>query len=194
MDRALATGGFCQIKGVPSHLKYESDGSPGVSDLAGVLHGSVNADRDLANLLKTQLLFWMLAAPDGHAKNFSVRLLPQGRYTLTPLYDVMSIWPVKGNGPNQFSMLKAKMAMAVLGKNKHYHFNGIHRRYSNYMAIKCFGRADAEYVIHDVLQQVPTVINSMTRQIPSDLPESLAMSLIKGLRKLAENLEQMPKG
>lgn len=184
---------FCQIKGVPSHLKYESDGGPGVSDLAGVLHGSVNADRDLTNLLKTQLLFWMLAAPDGHAKNFSVRLLPQGRYALTPLYDVMSIWPVEGNGPNQFSMFKVKMAMAVLGKNKHYHFKDIQRRHFNYMAVKCFGRADAEDVIHDVLQQVPTVINAMMRQIPTDFPESLALSLIKGLRKSAENLEQMPK-
>ena len=67
----------------------------------------------------------MLAAPDGHAKNFSIRILPQGRYALTPLYDVMSIWPVEGNGPNQFSMFKAKMAMAVLGKNKHYHFKDI---------------------------------------------------------------------
>ena len=30
-----------------------------------------------------QLLFWMMAATDGHAKNFSIRLLAQGRYRLT---------------------------------------------------------------------------------------------------------------
>ncbi len=128
---------FCQVKGVPSHLKYESDGGPGLSDLASVLAGSVHAEEDLSTLLKSQLLFWMLAAPDGHAKNFSIRVLPQGRYCLTPLYDVMSIWPVEGAGPNQFSHFRAKMAMALLGKNRHYHFKDIQRRHFNSTAARC---------------------------------------------------------
>jgi serine/threonine-protein kinase HipA len=93
---------FCQVKGLSSHLKYEADGGPGVAELATVLQGSIQAEEDLTSLLTSQMLFLMLAAPDGHAKNFSIRILPQGRYTLTPHYDVMSIWPVEGNGPNQF--------------------------------------------------------------------------------------------
>ena len=52
------------------------------------------------DLLLAQILFWLLAAPDGHAKNFSLHLLPGGRYRLAPLYDVMSIWPVVGSGPS----------------------------------------------------------------------------------------------
>lgn len=43
----------------------------------------------------------MLAATDGHAKNFSLRILSQGRYQLTPLYDVLSIWPVMGEASNK---------------------------------------------------------------------------------------------
>ncbi len=113
---------FCQVMGVPSHLKYESDGGPGLSDLAGLLKGSIQAEKDLTTQLTTQLLFWMFAAPDGHAKNFSIRVHPQGQHRLTPLYDVVSIWPVEGNGPNQFSMFKAKMAMNIFEKNKHYQF------------------------------------------------------------------------
>jgi serine/threonine protein kinase HipA of HipAB toxin-antitoxin module len=35
-----------------------------------------------------------------HAKNFSIRLLPAGRYALTPLYDVMSIWPIEAARTN----------------------------------------------------------------------------------------------
>jgi serine/threonine-protein kinase HipA len=31
---------FCQALGVPSHLKYESDGGPGLADLAAVLRGT----------------------------------------------------------------------------------------------------------------------------------------------------------
>lgn len=42
----------------------------------------------------------MLAAIDGHAKNFSIHLPPEGRFRLTPLYDVISAWPIVGNKAN----------------------------------------------------------------------------------------------
>jgi serine/threonine-protein kinase HipA len=183
---------FCQVMGVPSHLKYESDGGPGLADLAGVLKGSVQAEKDLTTLLTTQLLFWMLAAPDGHAKNFSIRVLQQGRYQLTPLYDVMSIWPVEGNGPNQFSMFKAKMAMAVFGKNKHYLFKDIQRRHFHNMAGKCFDRISAEDVIVRVLEATPRVIESMMNKLPKGFPNWIAESVFNGLRSTAGLLERMP--
>lgn len=184
---------FCQVKGLSSHLKYEADGGPSVADLALVLQGSVQAEKDLTTLLTTQLLFWLLAAPDGHAKNFSLRILPQGRYALTPLYDVMSIWPVQGNGPNQFSMFKAKMAMAVLGKNKHYLFKDIQRKHFNTMAAKCFQRVDAEDVIRTVLARVPTAIDAVAGRLPPGFPEWIAQSIFEGLRSSAAHLERMPK-
>jgi serine/threonine-protein kinase HipA len=184
---------FCQVMGVPSHLKYESDGGPGLSDLAGVLKGSVQAEKDLTTLLTTQLLFWMLAAPDGHAKNFSIKVLPQGRYQLTPLYDVMSIWPVEGNGPNQFSMFKAKMAMAVLGKNKHYLLKDIQRRHFNNMAGKFFDRIDAEAVISRVIAATPIAIEAMKRKLPQGFPIWIAESVFDGLRRSSQLLEKMPR-
>jgi len=184
---------FCQVKGVPSHLKYESDGGPGLADLAGVLSGSVRAEQDLATLLKSQVLFWMLAAPDGHAKNFSIRLLPQGRYSLTPLYDVMSIWPVEGNSASQFSHYKAKLAMALLGKNKHYHFKDVQRRHFNSTAAKCFQRTDAEDLIEQVLERTTTAIDNVAKKLPKGFPEKVAESIFQGLRKSAEQLDRMPK-
>ena len=48
---------------------------------------------DLTTFFKAQVLFWMLRAIDGHAKNFSLFLKPGGRFQLTPLYDVLSAWP-----------------------------------------------------------------------------------------------------
>jgi serine/threonine-protein kinase HipA len=184
---------FCQVLGAPSNLKYESDGGPGLADLASVLKGSSQTAKDLTTLLTTQLLFWLLAAPDGHAKNFSIKILPQGRYQLTPLYDVMSIWPVEGNGPNQFSMFKAKMAMAVSGKNKHYLFKDIQRRHFNNMAVKCFDRIDAEDVIRRLLQATPIAIESMKSKLPNGFPIWIAESVFDGLRRSAELLEKMPK-
>lgn len=70
--------------------------------------------------LKAQVLFWMLAAPDGHAKNFSIFLERQGRYTLTPMYDVVSAYPVLGHGVGMIPKKKVKMSMAVTGTNRLY--------------------------------------------------------------------------
>ncbi|MES2257403.1 MAG: type II toxin-antitoxin system HipA family toxin [Pseudomonadota bacterium] len=184
---------FCQVKGVPSHLKYESDGGPGLADLAGVLGGSVQAEQDLATLLKTQVLFWMLAAPDGHAKNFSIRLLPEGRYALVPLYDVMSIWPVEGNGSNQFSRYKAKLAMALLGKSKHYHFKDVQRRHFNSTAARCFQRDDAEDLIEQVLASTPAAIAAVANRLPPGFPGKVAETIFQGLRTSADQLARMPK-
>lgn len=184
---------FCQVKGLPSQLKYESDGGPGLADLAGVLQGSIDAETDLTHLLKTQLLFWLLAAPDGHAKNFSIRVLPMGRYQLTPIYDVMSIWPVEGKGSSQFSMFKTKMAMAVWGKNKHYHFKDIQRRHFNNMAAKCFLRIDAEDVIAEVLDLAPAAIEKLSNHLPSGFPEHVAESIFNGVKGSIDLLARMPR-
>jgi len=41
-----------------------------------------------------------------------------GRYRLTPLYDIMSAWPVIGDGPSSFQWQKLKLAMAVGAKKR----------------------------------------------------------------------------
>ncbi|MCV6020879.1 HipA domain-containing protein, partial [Escherichia coli] len=73
--------------------------------------------------------FWMMAATDGHAKNFSISIGPQGRYHLTPNYDVLSAWPVIGHGNNQISWQKCKLAMAVRGSSNYYQIYRIQRRH-----------------------------------------------------------------
>jgi serine/threonine-protein kinase HipA len=78
---------FCQVTGTPSENKYESEGGPGLVQISKILQSSDDRDADLATLLQAQLLFWMLAATDGHAKNFSLHLLAGGSFRLTPLYD-----------------------------------------------------------------------------------------------------------
>lgn len=184
---------FCQALAVPPHLKYESDGGPGLADLAAVLRGSVRAEEDLTTLLTSQVLFWLLAAPDGHAKNFSIRLLPEGRYALTPLYDVMSIWPIEGKGANQYSLHKAKLAMALLGKNKHYRFSEVQRRHFNDTAARCFLRADAEDVIERVLARTAGAIDAVAGRLPPGFPQQVAASIFEGLAQSAKQLSTMSK-
>ncbi|MGF6788830.1 type II toxin-antitoxin system HipA family toxin [Paraburkholderia sp. 35.1] len=183
---------FCQVYGVPSHRKYENEGGPGVLDLARILQQSVEARQDIETLLASQILFWMLAAPDGHAKNFSIRLLAGGQYRLTPLYDVMSIWPVEGNGPNQWSWYKARLAMGLWSRSKHDAFRDVQRRHFNAMALKCSYGADAEPLLQRLIEQTPGVIDRVSAELPERFPGKVAERIFKGLQNSAARLDTMP--
>jgi len=183
---------FCQVYGVPSHRKYENEGGPGVLDLARVLQQSVAAAQDIETLLASQILFWMLAAPDGHAKNFSIRLLAGGQYRLTPLYDVMSIWPVEGSGPNQWSWFKARLAMGMWSRSKHDAFRDVQRRHFNTMALKCSYGASAEPLIERLIERTPNVIDQVSADLPERFPARVAERIFKGLRNSAAKLAKMP--
>lgn len=84
---------FAQALSVPTGRKYEIDGGPGMTELLDLLGGSVRPDRDRRAFLRAQIVFWLLAGIDGHAKNYSLRLLPGGRFRMAPLYDVVSVQP-----------------------------------------------------------------------------------------------------
>ncbi len=183
---------FCQATATPSSTKYERDGGPGLLDIARILRGSVTRDLDLERLLKAQLLFWMLAATDGHAKNFSIRILSQGRFQLTPLYDVLSIWPIMGEGVNKISWHNARLAMSVRGKNKHYLLKDIQRRHFNDMAAQCGLGETAEPLIKDILAATPAVIASVQENLPKGFPEHVFDAILRGLSKSAKQLEAMP--
>ncbi len=183
---------FCQATVTPSSMKYERDGGPDMLEIARILRGSVNRDQDLECLLKAQILFWMLAATDGHAKNFSIRILSGGRYQLTPLYDVLSIWPIMGEGPNKISWHNARLAMSVRGKNKHYLLKEIQRRHFNDMASRCGLGETAEPLIKDILAATPAVIASVQENLPKGFPQHVLDAILKGLLQSAKQLEAMP--
>jgi serine/threonine-protein kinase HipA len=72
-------------------VKYESEAGPGLQQMFTLLQQWQQAAADMRTLMASQLLFWMLRAPDGHAKHFSIQLLAgEGRFKLTPVHDVMS--------------------------------------------------------------------------------------------------------
>lgn len=179
---------FCQVFGRSALQKYEEKGGAGMSDILDKLRGSVNAEQDRNRFLTTQLLFWMLAAPDGHAKNFSIRLLAGGAFELTPLYDVMSAWPVIGKGPRQFQWQKIKLAMAVRSKNAHYRMQDIQRRHWNAIARRNAMGGDFEAVIEHVLAKTPGVVEAVGAQLPQGFPAKVAEPIFKGLLLQAKRL------
>jgi serine/threonine-protein kinase HipA len=184
---------FCQATGTPSSMKYEADGGPGLTEIARILQGSESREKDLETLLRAQLLFWMLAATDGHAKNFSIRLLPRGRYRLTPLYDVLSAWPVVGRRHDQLHPKKLKLAMSLRGtKGKHYRLVELNRRLFDLTARRCGLGTDMEAIVADVVAATPGVIEQVEKRLPRGFPAALFDSVTTGLQKSAELLAEMP--
>ncbi len=203
-DRVIASDGqrllrlvqedFCQATGTSPLRKYEADGGPGLGTLFNLLQQSVDAERDLRTLMASQLLFWMLRAPDGHAKNFSLHLLPGGRYRLAPLYDVMSAYPVMGDGPNQWSPRELKLAMALVGKSRHYEAERIQRRHFNSTARR-FGYGEtAEPLIQALVERTPAVIGEVQRALPVGFSQEVADRVLGGLQSAAQTLGEMPAG
>lgn len=64
---------MCQALAIQPTRKYESDGGPGVTDVATILaRHSANAMLDLARFAEANVLSWLIAAPDAHAKNYGL--------------------------------------------------------------------------------------------------------------------------
>jgi serine/threonine-protein kinase HipA len=116
----------CQALGVPPGRKYQSQGGPGVVDISQLLQGSDDPLGDRTAFFKSQILFWLIGATDGHAKNFSVFLRPGGGFSLTPFYDVLSAQPVFD--ARQIPRNKYKLAMSV-GNYRKYSIEDIAGRH-----------------------------------------------------------------
>jgi serine/threonine-protein kinase HipA len=113
---------FCQALSCPPSLKYQSQGGPGMVEGLELLKGSDTPAEDQKAFLKTQVLFWLIGATDGHAKNFSIFLGRGGRFKLTPVYDVLTAQP--SLVARQIERKQMKLAMSV-GDSRHYRMDEI---------------------------------------------------------------------
>jgi len=173
---------MCQALGISPNIKYESDGGPGISAIMRFLMQSRESRQDREVFFKAQVLFWLLAAIDGHAKNFSIFIEPDGRYRMTPLYDIMSAHPLLVT--RQLEAKKIKMAMALTGKNRHYHWDKIQPRHFVSTAKQVgFNEKAAKAIIDEVMEMVDEVISKLESQIPSNFPEAISVAILDGMRK-----------
>lgn len=181
---------FCQVMGMPSHKKYENEGGPGILQIMNVLTKSDDPRRDQRFFMKSHIVFWLLAAIDGHAKNFSVFLVPGG-LALTPLYDVMSAHPPIAKKQIQFP--KAKLAMAV-GDNRHYKIKEISRRHWLQTAKKAKYPVDEmNAIIDEVIEQTPAVLSRVRKMLPADFPKDVSNPIFKNVEKLLDVISYAPK-
>ncbi|SKC91981.1 type II toxin-antitoxin system HipA family toxin [Paraburkholderia hospita] len=180
---------MCQATGTPPIAKYQADGGPGIDAVMHILAGSDDAAEDSARFFTTQLIFWLLAATDGHAKNFSITHLPGNRYRATPLYDVLSAHPIIGRGANRIPMQKAKLAMAVRGTSNHYLIGQILRRHWIAQGQQVgLSPDDVDEMIASVTHATQRVIDTVAAQLPSGFPEDLASAIFDGMLKHSKKL------
>lgn len=183
----LAQEDMCQATGTPGAKKYEEDGGPGILTLASLLRQSEDGG-DAERFLKTQVLFWMLRLIDGHAKNFSIALGTGGRFRLTPAYDVLSAWPLIGDGANLIPAQKVKMAMAWSGKNRHYHAAQIQPGHFVETARRC-GFADGLMgMLEGLVVGTRPAVEAVRKQLPENFPERIAESIFNGTLASANRL------
>ena len=197
-DRATQPGGwiarlpqedFCQALSLPHTKRYEADGGPGMRDVLRILDGSVRSVQDKRAFVKAQIVFWMLAAIDGHAKNFSIFHERGGSYRLTPFYDVLSAWPIIGRGAKHLNLHDAKMAMAVRSKNAHWKLSEIQPRHWD--AVSRFaGLGDATTLLQEVATQTPDVIEAVNRELPAKFPALVQDRIFRGLERAGKRLAE----
>ncbi|MEX2495114.1 MAG: type II toxin-antitoxin system HipA family toxin [Woeseia sp.] len=89
--RRLHQEDFCQALGVPSEIKYQSEGGPSLATCFALIRDASTAPAlDLIALLDAVIFNFLIGNHDAHAKNFSLLYMPDGSVRLAPLYDLVS--------------------------------------------------------------------------------------------------------
>ncbi|ODT56867.1 hypothetical protein ABS71_21165 [bacterium SCN 62-11] len=142
----------CQALGIAAERKYEVT----IKQVLDLLLGSSQGQRDREEFLRRQILFWMLGACDGHAKNFSLFLEAHGRFHLAPCYDVVSHYPDPG-----------KMAMAVGGEHE---WARIDRKHWLATARQCRLQNQLPGIVRQLVDRTPEAIATVRAQLPPNFP------------------------
>jgi serine/threonine-protein kinase HipA len=143
------------------------------------LLGSRFAAHNRELFFKAQLLFWLLAAIDGHGKNFSLFIEPDSSYRMTPLYELMQAFPLFDNGSIQLK--KAKMTMFLEGQDRQYHFAMIQPRHFISTAVQVgFSVEITRRLMLEMAMQTEAVIVHVTAELPDDFQETISPAIFNG--------------
>ena len=175
---------LCQALAVPWTRKYQAEGGPGIREIMTFLHSSDSPAEDRDQFMRSCLVFFLLAAIDGHAKNFSIRIT-RGGFRLTPLYDVMSAYPAMGK--KGLHHRKTKLAMSV-GKANHYGLAEIRFRHWEQTARACgYPLRSLKATIESLAASV-VGIDVFCKQVRGQVPDRLLESVVKGVQEQARRL------
>lgn len=177
---------MCQAFGLPSALKYESDGGPGIADIMQFLMGSSNALEDRYSFMKFQVFQWLIGATDGHAKNFSVFIERGGSYRLTPFYDIISVFTSMGGNGLNIRDLKLAMSLKASKGRKNEIDKIFPRHFLTTAKAVNFDLNRMIEIIDFFIAEMAVAMEQVTRTLPTDFPQRIVDPLFdNSLRMLA---------
>lgn len=170
---------FLQALGFESGQKYQDHGGPGMQDAFRLLEGSRDRATDQLLFLKAQIVNWLLAAIDGHAKNYSLFLGPDG-FRMTPLYDILSAAPAMAT--SAFRNRELRLAMSA-GRRRHFRLDQILPRHFAETA----DRAKVPPVLQrqafaELVDKGMAAIERVTDALPPGFPDRVAGPIITHVR------------
>lgn len=181
---------MCQTFGLPSSVKYESDGGPGIARIMAFLMGFSEALRDRYDFMKFQVFQWLIGATDGHAKNFSVFIQAGGSYRLTPFYDIISAFPVLGGTGIHISDLKLAMGLNA-SKGKKTAIDKIYPRHFLATAkVLRFPEVQMHEILSDFARMIPAALDNVKTSLPTDFPENVVTAVETNVLRLHGRLSR----
>lgn len=178
---------LCQARSIPPTRKYQSEGGPGIAGIMDTLRGSDEPTRDRLDVFKAAIVFWLIGATDGHAKNFSITLMPGGRFRLAPLYDVMSVQP--SVDARQIGRKDFKLAMCM-GKSRHYRVGDITGRHIVETGVQAgLSRKAVAQVFEELRQTAHKALETAFDELPAGFPQALPASIAKAVEERVQRLE-----
>lgn len=174
---------MCQALGVSPYKKYQNEGGPGIVAISKFLAGSQEAN-DRFEFFKGIMIFDLLFATDGHAKNFSI-FMNQSGFRMTPFYDVMSGYFLHAR--KKRGIQKLGLAMGV-GNSNHYNFDKIWKRHYFETASKCLISKDAfEKICADIKNSFDK-FDYKASELDKDLNTSTLDLIVEGMIKRAKRI------
>lgn len=153
---------FCQALGIPSEIKYQSEGGPSLADCFKLIRNASSAPApDLIALLDAVIFNLLIGNHDAHAKNFSLLYMPDRSIRLAPLYDLVSTV--------FYPELTDRMAMKIGKQPK-----------SSLIYSKDFDRfaADAGLGVAAARARIPALADRLLEEIPGiDTPHPISESV-----------------
>lgn len=172
---------MCQALSVWPQNKYTASGGPSAVDISRLL-SRVASQRDVDRFTDAVIAQYLLGAPDGHAKNYSV-ILDGEDVTLAPIYDVASMLPY----PRDAGSSLDRVAMSIAGHNK---FGDVQLRH-----VERFARntgTDPGRLIdrtREMATQLPDAIADTAASVKAEGLIELRDSLIREVRTLTATID-----
>jgi len=101
---------------------------------------------------------------------------------MTPLYDVLSAWPLIGPGANQLPIQDAQLAMSIRGKSRHYRLREILPRHWHELALRT-GIPGLWDRMRNLVESADAHLAAVQARLPSSFPDRVMETIAAGVKQ-----------